>query len=76
MALILYRVMRTRLQASSTALSPERALSQLRRIQHHNVTLDAEQSISGISTISTKQTGILAALQRKKPTLDPQLTLL
>ena len=76
MALALYRVMRTRLHASNAVLSPERALSQLRRIQHHNVTLDAQQSISGISTISTEQTGILAALQRKKPTLDPQLTLL
>ncbi len=76
MALILYRVMRTRLHASGTALSPERALSQLRRIQHHSVTLDAQQSISGVSTISTEQTGILAALTRKKPTLDSQLTLL
>ena len=76
MALILYRVMRARLHASDTALSPERALSQLRRIQHHRVTLDATQSISGVSTISAEQTGILAALKRKKPTLDPQLTLL
>ena len=32
MALILYRVMRTRLRAGETALSPERALANLRRI--------------------------------------------
>lgn len=33
-----YRVMRTRLRASDSKLSPERALSKLRRIQHHRVT--------------------------------------
>ena len=38
-ALILYRVMRTRLHASGTGLSPERAVDKLRRIQHHRVTL-------------------------------------
>ena len=37
MALILYRVMRSRLHASDTQLSPERALARLRRIQHHRV---------------------------------------
>jgi Transposase len=37
MALILHRVMRSRLRASHTGLTPERALEQLRRIQHHRV---------------------------------------
>ena len=76
MALILYRVMRTRLQASATSLSPERALSNLRRIQHHRVTLNGAKTITGVSTISAEQTDILAALTIKKPTLDTQLTLL
>jgi transposase len=76
MALILYRVMRTRLHASETSLSPERALSNLRRIQHHRVTLNGAKTITGVSTISAEQTDILAALTIKKPTLDTQLTLL
>ena len=76
MALILYRVMRTRLHASDSGLSPERALSQLRRIQQHRVTLNDTQPVAGLSTISQQQTDILSALTLKKPTLDAQLTLL
>ncbi len=76
MALILYRVMRTRLRASDTALSPERALTKLRRIQHHRVTLNGAESVAGISKLDKEQTDILTALTIKKPTLDTQLTLL
>ena len=75
-ALILYRVMRSRLHASDTGLSPERALSRLRRIQHHRVTLNGTQPVAGLSSISQDQTDILSALAIKKPTLDAQLTLL
>lgn len=52
MALILYRIMRTRLHGSGTALSPERALTKLRRIQHHRVTLNGTESVAGISSIN------------------------
>jgi transposase len=76
MALILYRVMRTRLHASATALSPERALANLRRIQHHRVTLNGVDTIAGVSTINDEQSRIFAALTIKKPTLNTQLTLL
>jgi transposase len=76
MALILYRVMRTRLHAGATALSPERALAYLRRIQHHRVTLNDADTIAGVSTINDEQSSILAALTIKKPTLNTQLTLL
>ena len=76
MALILYRVMRARLRASDSGLSPERALSQLRRIQHHRVKLNDTQPIAGLSAINQQQTDILSALTLKKPTLDAQLTLL
>ena len=37
MALILYRVMRAKLRAGDTKLSPERALDKLRRIQHQKI---------------------------------------
>ncbi len=75
-ALIMYRVMRTRLRAGETGLSPERALETLRRIQHHRVILNGTQPVIGVSTISKEQTSILAALTIKKPTLPAQLPLL
>ena len=74
-ALILYRVMRTRLRHSDTQLSPERALAKLRRIQHQRVTIDA-QPLAGMSSITQEHSSILAALTIKKPTLETQLTLL
>ena len=76
MALILYRVMRSRLHASDTSLSPERALSKLRRIQHQRVKLDNAAPIAGLSTITQEHTKILSALTIKKPTLDTQMSLL
>ena len=76
MALILYRVMRMRLRASDSQLSPERALDKLRRIQHHQVIVNGTQPVAGLSTISQEHTAILAALTIKKPTLNTQLTLL
>ena len=75
-ALILYRVMRSRLRASDTKLSPERALSKLRRIQHHRIALNETQPVAGLSSISQEQADILAALTIKKPSLNTQLTLL
>lgn len=66
MALILYRIMRSRLHAGATALSPERALTNLRRIQHHRVTLNGADTIAGVSTISDEQSSIFAALTIKK----------
>jgi len=75
-ALILYRVMRTRLHAGAAALSPERALAKLRRIQHHTVAVNGAQPVAGLSNISKEQSEILAALAIKKPTLKTQLTLL
>ncbi len=76
MALILYRVMRTRLRNSDTPLSPERALSKLRRIQHQQITINSTQPVAGLSTIDQEHTAILATLTIKKPTLNTQLTLL
>jgi hypothetical protein len=76
MALILYRVMRSRLHTSDAQISPERALSKLRRIQHQRVKLNDAEPIAGLSTITQEHTKILSALTIKKPTLDTQLTLL
>ena len=75
-ALILYRVMRQRLHAADTKTSPEKALAQLRRIQHHRITLNGSQPSAGLSATSTEQTQILTALNLEKPRLPEQLTLL
>ncbi len=76
MALILYRVMRTRLRTSDAHISPERALEKLRRIQHHQVTVNDRHSVTGLSAINQEHSDILSALTIKKPTLNTQLTLL
>lgn len=75
-ALILYRVMRHRLQTADARISPEKALAQLRRIQHHRITLNGSQPSAGRSTTSAEQTQILAALNLEKPRLPEQFTLL
>ena len=76
MALILYRVMRSRLKAGKSYLSPERALAKLRRIQHQKIVLNKSAPLSGLSTITQEHSQILSALSIKKPSLDPQMSLL
>ncbi len=76
MALILYRVMCTKLRAADVKLSPERALYKLRRIQHLKIILDKTQPITGLFTITQEHNATLATLDIKKPTLDPQMRLL
>jgi transposase len=76
MALILYRVMRSRLKDSNTKISPERALDKLRRIQHQVVKVNDLEPIAALSSINQEHTAILQALTIKKPTLPAQLTLL
>jgi hypothetical protein len=76
LALILYRVMRLRLNAAQTGLPPERALERLRRIQYQHIRLNATQSVTGLSTISHEQVEMLKALNVKKPIVCHPLTLL
>ena len=76
MALVLHRVMRQRLKLAGSALSPDAALQQLRRIQRHQVRIDNAAPIAGISTIHADQANTLAELHIKKPSLDAQMPLL
>ena len=76
MALILYRVMRSRLKDSHTKISPERALDKLRRIQHQVVKVNDLEPIAALSNINQEHAAILQALAIKKPNLTAQLTLL
>jgi len=76
MALILHRVMRMRLRAANAGLTPERALEQLRRIQHHRIRLNGAALVTGVSSINDGQSEVLSALRVKKPSASQQLTLL
>lgn len=76
LALILYRVMRQRLKMSGSDLSPEAALADLRRIQHHRMSINNAAPIEGVSSIAQRQKDVLAALKIKKPLQDTQLSLL
>jgi len=76
MALILHRVMRSRLRAVNAGLTPERALEQLRRIQHHRIRLNGAEPVTGVSSINDQQSEVLNALRVKKPDVSQQLTLL
>lgn len=76
MALIVYRVMRLRLKLAGSKLSPEAALAELRRIQHHRIAINAAAPISGVSTIHQQQADVLAALKVGKPQPDAQMSLL
>ena len=76
MALILHRVMRARLRAAHTGLTPERALEQLHRIQHHRVRLGGAEPVTGVSSINAHQSEVLSALRVKKPVAPQQLMLL
>ena len=76
MALILYRVMRHRLRAAGCEQSPESVLQNLRRIQHHTVSIDDHQPVSGVSALTREQVSAFAALKVRKPADGQQLNLL
>jgi len=75
MALIMYQVMRQRLKDAGSGWSPDSALSQLKRIQHHRIEVN-EKPLTGISTLTQDQKVILMSLQVNKPTEKGQLSLL
>lgn len=66
-ALILYRVMRQRLSSADAHLSPERALAELQKLQHHQILINqADRPVTGISRFSETQDRVFAALRLKK----------
>jgi transposase len=76
MALILHRVMRMRLRAANTGVTPERALQSLQRIQHHRVCINGAPPLCGVSSMTTEQHNVLTALKVKQPSQFKQLSLL
>lgn len=76
LALILHRVMRQRLRQAASPCSPDAALTLLRRLQRHSVSINGAAPISGLSPLSPEQAAVLAALNIKKPTVQTQINLL
>ena len=66
MALVLYRVMRTRLKEHGSKASPKTALELLRRIQQHKATVGTKE-FTGISKTTREQLDIFAALEVAAP---------
>jgi len=67
MALILYRVMRMRLQAANRGESPTTLLAQFKRIQQQTVQTEDGQSLNGITEINPAQKSLFNALELKAP---------
>ncbi len=76
MALILHRVMRMRLRAANTGLTPEWALQSLKRIQHHRVSINGAPPLAGVSSMTAEHNEVLNALKVKTPSHSQQLSLL
>jgi transposase len=76
MALILHRVMRMRLRAGNTGVTPERALQALKRIQHHRVSINGAEPLSGVSSITEEDSLVFKALKVKLPSQTQQMSLL
>jgi len=66
LALLLYRVMRMRLRASGSELSPTKALDTLRRIQQHRSTLGDKRFV-GLTKSTPEQGQLFDALSLPKP---------
>jgi hypothetical protein len=76
LALILHRVMRQRLRQAAHPGSPDAALALLRRIQRHTISINGAAPIGGVSTVTSEQTAVFAALHVKKPSAQIQPNLL
>jgi transposase len=74
MALILYRVMRMKLQAANRGESPTTLLAQFKRIQQQTVQTEDGQSLNGITEINPAQKSLFNALELKAPTPNNLLT--
>ncbi len=66
LALVLHRIMRQRLKAAGSTLSPERALRVLRQIQRHRVKIDG-RPFDGLGRASAQQLELFEQLEIPKP---------
>lgn len=72
LALVLYRVMRQRLRASHSSLSPRRALALLCQLQQHQVLIN-QTRVTGTGRVTTEQRDLFKALNLSAPAADATL---
>ena len=68
--------MRMRLRAGNTGVTPERALQTLKRIQHHRVSINGAEPLSGVPAITEDDRKVFKALRIKLPSQTQQMSLL
>lgn len=66
LALVLYRIMRQRLRASGSKVSPRTALAVLRQIQQHRVNIN-NKPVAGTSRLQPEQRDLFEALKLHEP---------
>lgn len=66
LALVLHRVMRFRLKAAGSEVSPERSLEELSRIQRHHIKINGKV-MTGLTTLAAEQLELLKNLKVAKP---------
>jgi hypothetical protein len=62
--------------AGNTGETPERALQTLKRIQHHRVSMNGAEPLSGVSFITEEDSKVFKALKVKLPNQTQQKSLL
>lgn len=72
LALVLYRIMRQRLRANHSSLSPPRALALLRQLQKHHVVIN-QTRVTGTGRVTAEQRDLFMALNLSAPTADAAL---
>jgi transposase len=69
LALVLHRVMRLRLKAAGSALSPRRAIELAQRIHYHRLSL-RHREIDGVTKLTTEQKELFDQLGVERPTTE------
>jgi transposase len=68
LALVIHRVMRMRLRANRSDLTPLALLEQLKRIQYHEVRLATGKQLRGPTTLKPEQQALFEAIEVDVPT--------
>ncbi len=72
LALVLYRIIRQRLRASGSKVSPRMALTLLRQIQQHRVNIN-NKPVAGTSRLQPEQRDLFEALNLSEPPTNTPL---
>lgn len=72
LALVLHRILRSRMRTTGSTLSPTRALALLRQVQHIDLSIN-QQPAARTSTITPEQRDLFALMKLPAPTKNARL---